>query len=62
MGSMAEAVTSPCTHSTKLLKKTISDAGFTAQTPSSEEHPQVGVYVTEQNPSKMDGIFIVLRR
>ncbi|KAE8127537.1 MULTISPECIES: DUF4012 domain-containing protein [Bifidobacterium] len=36
------------------VEKTISGAGFTAQTPNSEEHPSVGVYVTEQNPSKMD--------
>jgi hypothetical protein len=36
------------------IEKTISDAGFTAQTPSSEEHPAVGVYVTEQHASKLD--------
>lgn len=35
-------------------EKTIADAGFTASTPNSEEHPQVGVYVTQQNSSKMD--------
>ncbi|RSX50238.1 DUF4012 domain-containing protein [Bifidobacterium callimiconis] len=35
-------------------EKTIADAGFTASTPDSEEHPQVGVYVTQQNSSKMD--------
>lgn len=28
-------------------------AGFTAQTPSSEEHPAVGIYLNEQNPSKL---------
>jgi hypothetical protein len=38
----------------KNIEKTISDAGFTSQTPSSEEHPAVGVYVTEQHGSKLD--------
>ena len=62
MGSMAEGRHFSMYAFDETAEKTISDAGFTAQTPSSEEHPQVGVYVTEQNPSKMDGIFIVLRR
>lgn len=35
------------------LEKTIQEAGFTASTPSSEENPSVGIYLTEQNPSKM---------
>ena len=61
-GSMAEGRHFSMYAFDETAEKTISDAGFTAQTPSSEEHPQVGVYVTEQNPSKMDGIFIVLRR
>lgn len=34
-------------------QKTLSSAGFTASTPSSETDPSVGVYLTEQNPSKM---------
>ena len=29
-------------------------AGFTASTPSDEANPKIGVYITEQNPSKMD--------
>ena len=29
-------------------------AGFTASTPSDEGNPKIGVYITEQNPSKMD--------
>lgn len=35
------------------VQKSINKAGFTAQTPSSKENPKIGVYVTEQNPSKM---------
>ena len=31
----------------------IQAAGFTGQTPSSETDPSVGIYLTEQNPSKM---------
>ena len=31
----------------------IQAAGFTGQTPSSETNPSVGIYLTEQNPSKM---------
>lgn len=53
MGSMAEGRHFSMYAFDETAEKTISDAGFTAQTPSSEEHPQVGVYVTEQNPSKM---------
>ncbi|WP_314687225.1 DUF4012 domain-containing protein [uncultured Bifidobacterium sp.] len=34
-------------------EKTISSAGYTASTPSSETAPSVGVYLTEQNASKM---------
>lgn len=37
-----------------VLEKNYMDSGYTAQSPSSEEKPQVGVYVTEQNASKMD--------
>lgn len=36
------------------LEQNYMKSGYTAQTPSSEENPQVGVYVTEQNASKMD--------
>ncbi len=36
------------------VEKSIQEAGFTATTPDSEENPQVGIYLTEQNPSKMD--------
>ena len=53
MGSMAEGRHFSMYAFDETAEKTISDAGFTAQTPSSEENPQVGVYVTEQNPSKM---------
>ncbi|WP_300766308.1 DUF4012 domain-containing protein, partial [uncultured Bifidobacterium sp.] len=35
-------------------QKSIAAAGFTASTPNSEQSPSVGVYVTEQSPSKMD--------
>lgn len=35
------------------LEKTIQQAGFTATTPNSAENPSVGIYLTEQNPSKM---------
>lgn len=38
----------------KDLEQNYMKSGYTAQTPSSEEEPQVGVYVTEQNASKMD--------
>lgn len=34
-------------------EKTIQGAGFTATIPDSEEHPSVGIYLNEQNPSKM---------
>ncbi|MCR1996017.1 DUF4012 domain-containing protein [Bifidobacterium animalis] len=37
----------------KNLENTIQQAGFTASTPKSEENPSVGIYLTEQNPSKM---------
>ncbi len=53
MGSMAEGRHFSMYAFDETAEKSISDAGFTAQTPSSEENPQVGVYVTEQNPSKM---------
>ena len=53
MGSMSEGRCFSMYSFDEATEKTISDAGFTAQTPSSEEHPQAGVYVTEQNPSKM---------
>ncbi|MDF7665590.1 DUF4012 domain-containing protein [Bifidobacterium sp. ESL0745] len=36
------------------LEQNYMTSGYTAQTPNSEENPQVGVYVTEQNSSKMD--------
>lgn len=35
------------------LEKEIQAAGFTGETPSDPQHPSVGVYLTEQNPSKM---------
>lgn len=53
MGSMAEGRHFSMYAFDETAEKSISDAGFTAQTPNSEENPQVGVYVTEQNPSKM---------
>lgn len=34
-------------------EKIVQEAGFTASTPNSAEHPTVGVYFNEQNPSKM---------
>ncbi|NMM97062.1 chemotaxis protein [Bifidobacterium sp. DSM 109959] len=53
MGSMAKGRHFSMYSFDETVQKTINEAGFTAQTPSSEEHPQVGVYITEQNPSKM---------
>lgn len=53
MGSMAEGRHFSMYAFDETVEKSISDAGFTAQTPNSEENPQVGVYVTEQNASKM---------
>ncbi len=35
------------------LEKQIKAAGFTGEVPSSPENPSVGIYLTEQNPSKM---------
>ena len=35
------------------IEQGIQAAGFTGQTPSSETDPSVGIYLTEQNPSKM---------
>ncbi len=37
----------------KQVEQGIQAAGFTGQTPSSETDPSVGIYLTEQNPSKM---------
>lgn len=34
--------------------KNFQDAGFAKSSPSSEEHPEVGIYLNEQNPSKLD--------
>ncbi|WEV64326.1 DUF4012 domain-containing protein [Bifidobacterium sp. ESL0732] len=36
------------------LEQNYMNSGYTAQAPNSEENPKVGVYVTEQNASKMD--------
>lgn len=36
------------------VQKVLDRAGFTAHMPNSETNPSVGVYVTEQNASKMD--------
>ena len=35
------------------IEQGIQSAGFTGQTPNSETDPSVGIYLTEQNPSKM---------
>lgn len=35
------------------LEKEIQAAGFTGETPNDPQNPSVGVYLTEQNPSKM---------
>ena len=35
------------------IEQGIQAAGFTGQTPNSETDPSVGIYLTEQNPSKM---------
>ncbi len=35
------------------IEQGVQAAGFTGQTPSSETDPSVGIYLTEQNPSKM---------
>lgn len=35
------------------VEQVIQAAGFTGQTPNSEADPSVGIYLTEQNPSKM---------
>ncbi|RGW07621.1 DUF4012 domain-containing protein [Bifidobacterium pseudolongum] len=37
----------------KQVEQGIQAAGFTGQTPNSETDPSVGIYLTEQNPSKM---------
>lgn len=54
MGSMAQGRHFSMYSFDENIEKTVSDAGFTAHTPSSEKHPKIGVYVTEQNASKMD--------
>ncbi|KFI79189.1 DUF4012 domain-containing protein [Bifidobacterium mongoliense] len=36
------------------MQASLSKGGFTPQTPKSDTNPTVGVYVTQQNPSKMD--------
>lgn len=35
------------------VEKTIQKAGFTASTPDDAQQPSVGIYLTEQNPSKL---------
>ncbi len=35
------------------LEKEIQSAGFTGETSNDPQHPSVGIYLTEQNPSKM---------
>lgn len=35
-------------------ESSLQSAGFTASTPSDEANPKIGMYITEQNPSKMD--------
>ena len=35
-------------------ENSLKSAGFTASTPDDEANPKIGVYITEQNPSKMD--------
>jgi hypothetical protein len=35
------------------LEKEIQAAGFTGETPNDPQNPSVGIYLTEQNPSKM---------
>lgn len=36
------------------MQESLGKGGFTPQTPKSDTNPAVGVYVTQQNPSKMD--------
>ncbi|MEE8737763.1 MAG: DUF4012 domain-containing protein [Bifidobacterium sp.] len=54
MGSMAEGRHFSMYAFDSGIEKSIDAGGFTAHTPSSEQHPRVGVYVNEQNASKMD--------
>lgn len=35
-------------------EQSLQNAGLTAQSPHDERHPSIGVYITQQNPSKMD--------
>ncbi|MBW3078457.1 DUF4012 domain-containing protein [Bifidobacterium simiiventris] len=53
MGTMASGRHFSMYSFDETVQQSISNAGFTASTPSSEEHPAVGVYVNEQSPSKM---------
>lgn len=53
MGSMAQGRHFSMYAFDEGVEKTVRDAGFTAESPSSEEHPEIGVYVNEQNASKI---------
>ncbi len=54
MGSMANGRHFSMYSFDTTIENRLSAAGFTAQSPHDQRHPSVGVYVTEQNPSKMD--------
>lgn len=53
MGTMAKGRHFTMYAFDKQVEQGIEAAGFTGQTPSSETDPSVGIYLTEQNPSKM---------
>lgn len=53
MGSMAKERHLNIYMFDEKLEKTFMAAGFTATEPNSEQNPQIGVYLNEQNPSKM---------
>ncbi|EFA22937.1 DUF4012 domain-containing protein [Bifidobacterium gallicum] len=53
MGAMAQQRHFSMYAFNKDTEQTIAQAGFTASTPQDATKPQVGIYLTEQNPSKM---------
>ncbi len=53
MGTMAEQRHFTMYSFDDALEKEIQAAGFTGDTPNDPQNPSVGVYITEQNPSKM---------
>ena len=54
MGSMAQGRHMSVFVFDSATQKAVAAAGFTASSPDSEKNPSVGVYITQQSPSKMD--------